>query len=62
MVRNVVNSVVLQSLFYNLMAVIFVGSLIAVIIVKVAIGMGEIDLAIAFVVALITGFTFLYFA
>lgn len=62
MVKSVVNSEVLQSILYNLMAVMFVGSLIAVIIVKVAIGMGEIDLAIAYIVALIAGFTFLYFA
>lgn len=60
MVKNIVNSVLLQNLFYNLMAVLFVGGIITMIILEFAIEMQEPGLAIAYSIMVLGVFWYLY--
>lgn len=60
MVKNFVNSIAWQNLVYNLMAVMFVLVIISVIVLKVAIEMDEVYLAIAFSAVVIGVFVHQY--
>lgn len=60
MVKNIVNSGVLQNLFYNLMAVLVVGGIITMIIFEFAIEMQEVGLAITYIIMVLGMFWHLY--
>lgn len=60
MVKNILNSVVFEFIFYNLMAVLLVGGILAMIILRFAIELQEIGLAITYCVTVLAVFYYLY--